>query len=63
MSEQYTFDFDSALSISDHPALWAPRDIWARLNQQVVEYLGEDRRFERKGCQKIGLDDLASYPR
>jgi ATP-dependent DNA helicase RecG len=27
----------------------------------VIEYLGEDRRFERKGCKKIGLDDLASY--
>lgn len=61
MSDQFSFDFDAPISINDSPALWTPRDIWARLNQQVVEYLGEDRRFERKGCQKIGLDDLATY--
>jgi len=61
MSQQYEFDFDGAIGINDNAALWTPRDIWVRLNQQVVEYLGEDRRFERKGCKKIGLDDLASY--
>jgi ATP-dependent DNA helicase RecG len=61
MSEQYQFDFDSAISANDNPALWTPRDIWTRLSQQVVEYLAEDRRFERKGCVKINLDDLATY--
>lgn len=33
-------------------ALWTPRDIWVRLDQRVIEYLGEDRRFERKGNRK-----------
>jgi ATP-dependent DNA helicase RecG len=61
MSEQFTFDFESPISINDNPAIWTSRDIWARLNQQVVEYLGEDRRFERKGCKKINFDDLATY--
>jgi len=61
MSDQYAFNFDSAISVNDNPALWTPRDIWARLNQQVVEYIGEDRRYERKGCQKINLDELATY--
>jgi ATP-dependent DNA helicase RecG len=61
MSQQFEFDFDSAVNANDNAALWTPRDIWVRLNQQVIEYLGEDRRFERKGCKKIGLDDLASY--
>ena len=45
----------------ENAAIWTPRDIWVRLNQRVVEYLGEDRRYERKGCQKINLDDLATY--
>jgi ATP-dependent DNA helicase RecG len=61
MSQQYEFEFDAAIGINDNAALWTPRDIWVRLNQQTIEYLGEDRRFERKGCKKIGLDDLASY--
>ncbi len=42
-------------------ALWTPRDIWVRLDQRVIEYLGEDRRFERKGNRRIDLDDLATY--
>ncbi|VIO80059.1 ATP-binding protein [Bradyrhizobium ivorense] len=61
MSDQFSFDFDSPISANDNPALWTPRDIWTRLNQQVLEYLGEDRRFERKGCRKIHLDELATY--
>lgn len=61
MSEQFEFQFDAGVSVNDNPAIWTPRDIWARLNQQIIEYLGEDRRFERKGCRKIGLDDLATY--
>lgn len=61
MADQLSFDFDSGVSTNDNPALWTPRDIWVRLNQRVLEYLGEDRRFERKGCKKIGLDELATY--
>jgi ATP-dependent DNA helicase RecG len=61
MSDQYEFQFDAAVGANDNPALWTPRDIWVRLNQQVIEFLGEDRRFERKGCKKISLDDLATY--
>ncbi|MEH6950629.1 ATP-binding protein [Nitrobacter sp. NHB1] len=61
MSDQFSFDFESPISANDNPAIWTPRDIWARLNQTVLEYLGEDRRFERKGCKKINLDDLATY--
>lgn len=61
MANQLEFDFDATISVNETPALWTPRDIWVRLNQQVLEYLGEDRRFERKGCQRIGLDELATY--
>jgi ATP-dependent DNA helicase RecG len=61
MSDQFAFNFESPISINDNPAIWTPRDIWARLSQQVLEYLGEDRRFERKGCKKINFDDLATY--
>jgi ATP-dependent DNA helicase RecG len=61
MADQFTFDFESPITSNDNPAIWTPRDIWARLNQQVLEYLGEDRRFERKGCRKINLDDLGTY--
>jgi ATP-dependent DNA helicase RecG len=42
-------------------AVWTPRDIWVRLDQRVIEYLGEDRRYERKGTRRIDLDDLATY--
>lgn len=61
MSDQFAFNFESPISVNDNPAIWTPRDIWTRLNQQVLEYLGEDRRFERKGCKKINFDDLATY--
>jgi ATP-dependent DNA helicase RecG len=61
MSDQFEFQFDGTVTGNDNPALWTPRDIWVRLNQQLLEFLGEDRRFERKGCRKISLDDLASY--
>lgn len=61
MPDQFAFDFDTPISVNDNPAIWTPRDIWARLSQQVVEFLGEDRRYERKGCRKIHLDDLATY--
>lgn len=61
MANQLEFDFDATISVNETAALWTPRDIWVRLNQQVLEYLGEDRRFERKGCQRIGLDELATY--
>lgn len=61
VANQLEFDFDATISVNETPALWTPRDIWVRLNQQVLEYLGEDRRFERKGCQRIGLDELATY--
>ncbi|MFX8270278.1 RNA-binding domain-containing protein, partial [Acinetobacter baumannii] len=54
-------DFNAAVGVNDNPAVWTPRDIWVRLNQQVIEFLGEDRRFERKGCRKISIDDLATY--
>lgn len=61
MSDQFEFDFNAAVGVNDNPAVWTPRDIWVRLNQQVIEFLGEDRRFERKGCRKISIDDLATY--
>jgi len=32
-----------------------------RLNQRILEYFKEDRRFERKGCKKIHFDELATY--
>lgn len=52
--------FDDPL-LSENPALWTPRDIWVRLNQRVLEILGEDRRFERKGVARVHFSDLATY--
>jgi|SRR5215831_14190720 len=55
------------LPLGDQPfnaanaALWTPRDIWVRLDQRLIEFLGEDRRYERKGTRRVNLDDLATY--
>jgi len=57
---QLDLPFDDPLA-GDNPALWTPRDIWVRLTRRVLEALAEDRRFERKSCQKIHFDELASY--
>lgn len=46
---------------TEDPALWTPRDIWVRLSQRVIEFLLEDRRFERKGTERVHFDDLATY--
>lgn len=35
---QMELPFDSVFGIGDTPALWAPRDIWVRLNQRAMEY-------------------------
>jgi ATP-dependent DNA helicase RecG len=59
--EQLDLPFDSLFAIGENPALWTPRDIWVRLNQRLLEYFKEDRRFERKGCKKIHHDELAEY--
>jgi ATP-dependent DNA helicase RecG len=61
MEEQLPLPFDSPIAPGDNPALWTPRDIWVRLNQRVLEHFSEDRRFERKDCKKIHLDELATY--
>ena len=58
---QLDLPFEESVVPGENPALWTPRDIWVRLNQRVLEYLKEDRRFERKGCKKVDLDDLATY--
>lgn len=42
-------------------ALWTPRDIWIRLDGQLVTEFAEDRRVERKGVKRIHFDDLAAY--
>ena len=58
---QLEFQFEPDPYDMSSVALWTPRDIWVRVDQRLLEYLGEDRRFERKGCKKIELDDLATY--
>ncbi len=60
MMEQLDLDFEGFLAKED-PATWTPRDIWTRLNQRVLEFFKEDRRFERKDVKKPDLDDLATY--
>lgn len=59
--DQLDLPFDEPFVAGDSSALWTPRDIWVRLNQRILEYLGEDRRLERKSPEKIHLDDLATY--
>ncbi len=60
-NEQFELPFDSVFGLGDTPALWAPRDIWVRLNQRAMEYFGEDRRIEYKRADRIDWDDLATY--
>lgn len=57
--EQFSFNFD--LPNLDNSATWSPRDIWARLNQRVLEHFREDRRIERKDHKSPNMDDLAIY--
>lgn len=59
--DQLDLPFEDVAVPGENPALWTPRDIWVRLNQRVLEYLKEDRRFERKSGKRIDLDDLATY--
>ena len=59
--EQLDLPFDTAPFGELNPALLTPRDIWVRLDQRILEYLSEDRRFERKSCKRIEFDDLATY--
>src|ERR1043166_4143466 len=58
---QLDLPFEDVAVPGENPTLWTPRDIWVRLNQRVLEYLREDRRFERKSGKRIDLDDLATY--
>jgi hypothetical protein len=59
--EQLDLPFEDQPFSAANAALWTPRDIWVRLDQRLIEYLGEDRRYERKGNRRIDLDDLATY--
>lgn len=59
--EQLNLMFGLGPDEIENKALWTPRDIWVRLDQRLLEHFREDRRIERKGNKRIGLDDLASY--
>ena len=59
--EQLDLSFEDQPFSGENAALWTPRDIWVRLDQRLIEYLGEDRRYERKGNRRVDLDDLATY--
>jgi len=59
--EQLELPFEDEPFSAANAILWTPRDIWVRLDQRLIEYLGEDRRYERKGNRRIDLDDLATY--
>lgn len=61
MTEQLSLTFDDVFVAGENTALWTPRDIWIHLSQRVIEYLREDRRYERKATSKVHLDDLAEY--
>ncbi len=58
---QLDLPFEEVAVPGENPALWTPRDIWVRLNQRVLEFLKEDRRFERKSARRPEFDDLATY--
>lgn len=60
-SGQLDLPFDSPFGVGENPALWAPRDIWTRLTQRLMEHLGEDRRIEYKKVKKVDFDDIATY--
>lgn len=60
-SGQLDLPFDTPFGAGENPALWAPRDIWTRLTQRLMEHLGEDRRIEYKKVKKIDFDDIATY--
>lgn len=59
--EQLPLSFGVSPDEYENKALWTPRDIWVRLDQRLLEYFREDRRIERKGNKRIGIDDLATY--
>jgi ATP-dependent DNA helicase RecG len=59
--DQLELPFEETVVPGENPAVWTPRDIWVRLNQRVLEFLKEDRRFERKSWKRPQLDDLATY--
>src|SRR5262245_45946483 len=59
--DQLELPFDALFAAGENPALWTPKDLWVRLNQRLLEHFSEDRRFERKGCKKIHVDELATY--
>lgn len=60
--EQTSFDFSAELiSPLEDRAVWTPRDIWVRINQNLLEVFREDRRVERKDYKSPNLDELAIY--
>jgi ATP-dependent DNA helicase RecG len=59
--KQLELPFEDEPFSAANAILWTPRDIWVRLDQRLIEYLGEDRRYERKGNRRVDLDDLATY--
>jgi ATP-dependent DNA helicase RecG len=61
VSTQLDLFLDQVVPVGENPALWTPRDIWVRVNQRLLEYFKEDRRFERKGAAKINISELSEY--
>lgn len=59
--QQMNLPFGSALTSSDNPAIWTPRDIWVRLNAELLAHFKEDRRLDFKGSIKVDFNDLATY--
>lgn len=47
--------------MGENPLLWTPRDIWVRLSQRLMSFLGEDRRIEYKRAEKVHFDDFTTY--
>lgn len=60
-NDQLVLPFDAPFTASDIPELWTPREIWVRINEDILQNFHEDSRIEYKSTPKIDFDALATY--
>lgn len=61
MATQPELPFDSPFVPGENPQLWTPRDIWVRLNEEIMAHFAEDRRLDYKRGARVDFDDMATY--
>ena len=61
MATQQELPFDSPFVAGENPQLWTPRDIWVRINQDMMSHFAEDRRLDYKRGERVDFDDMATY--